>query len=155
ELVRLSGPSGPLAVAANGDLCVAVLPSTVPPPPKSVRIVRFARAQIERASHGGRRLAEGAAVAAPAGLPGAHAITFDDRDRLHWSDANHGGVARTRPGQLVADPVPLVPPGPLGTMSLGFVDSGGATFDAYQPETGATLAVLTSDWQTTCRVWTV
>lgn len=151
EIVKLSGPSGPLALAGNGDLYVALLPTTVPPPSGSVAILRFDAARVQGALRGGPALVSGDASVRLAGLDGAYDLVFDDHGCLLFSDPNRGVVQRTRPGALLLDPTPLSS-GSGGITNLAFVPGTRARFAAYQPEDAGHLLALTSDWSASCEV---
>lgn len=154
ELIRLSGPSGPLALAGNGDLYVAVLPATVPPPTGSVRLLRFAAHRVLAALGGGPKLFESDAAATLPGLDGAYDLTLDDRGRVLWSDPNLGVVRGTLPGTFALDPTPLFAT-TGGALRLAFVRGIRGTFAPYQDESSGHLVVLTSDWSTACTAWIV
>lgn len=155
EVVALQGPSGPLAFDARGNLYYAVQSPTFPTPPGGVRILRFDAARVQATLLGGPALAmqDGAVVL---NVDGAYRLAFDDRDRLYWSDPQHGGIERTLPGVGARDPVPLLErpqvPGDHVTLQVQFVQGGAATFDPFQPESGGAVYAAATDWSTRAEV---
>lgn len=156
EIVQLLGPSGPLVFDARGDLYYGLQSAVYPTPPGSVRVLRFAAADVRRAIAGGAPLQIGDASVALDRLDGAFDLAFDDRGRLYGSDPQRG-VWRTSPdGRLEASPfvAPPPPPAQLGALQLQFADRGATTFDAFQPGVER-LYVHASDWRFTSAVHVV
>ncbi|MCA8943268.1 MAG: hypothetical protein KDB80_11965 [Planctomycetes bacterium] len=146
EIVRLTGPSGPLAFdPANGDLLVAVIPYTLPPPPGSVQLLRFASATIQQAlaQPGATALTAADAISSLA-LDGAYDMTFDDLGHVYVSDVNQRTIWRTERGAQTLEPAPFVAGGTDDVTSLQFVSFGQGSFRAFQPASGGTLFVGTA-----------
>ncbi len=141
ELVQLSGPSGPIAFDAQGNLWAGILPDIVPPAPGSVRAVRIDAAAIDAAHAGGPSLDESDASHVIAGLDGAYDFEFDARGRLYVTDVNNRTVLRSTPGATAFEATPFCGPGVDYCTRLQFVEIGAASFDAFQPENGGTMFV--------------
>lgn len=154
EVIQLSGPSGPLALDANGNLFYAVQPSTFPAPKGSVYVVRFPQSLVRKAIQGNQplTLAQGAVVLK--GLDGALDIAFDDRQRLYISDPQNGGLVRTLPFAMTLDSA-FLKPSTLTTLGLQFVDRQPATFDGFQPSDGGELYLAVTDWVRVTGVWQI
>ncbi len=150
EIITLSGPSGPLLADAAGNLYYGEVPFTYPPPAGSVRVLHFEAARVATAIQGGPPLTTADATTVLPGLDGAYDLAFDDRAALYISDPINGGVLRTRPGSFVLEATPLVPrPTPPSfevPLQLQFADLGPATFDPFQPDTGAALYATFTDF---------
>ena len=155
EVIALRGPSGPLAFDSRGDLYYAVQSSSFPTPPGGVTILRFDAAIVQTALQGGPALTmqDGTSVLV---ADGAYRLAFDDRDRLYWSDPQHGGVERTLPGVGARDPVAfLARPQVAGdhvVLQIQYAEAGAATFDPYQPQTGGFLYAGVTDWSSRAEV---
>jgi hypothetical protein len=147
ELIRLSGPSGPLAIDAAGDLYHATQSDRFPTPPGSVRVLRFGAASWRDALRTGQRLTAADATVVVGGLDGAYGLAVDDRGNLYVSSPNDGVVHRVLTRESRLDPDPLVAPrSGHGSLQLAFVEHGPATFDPFQPRDAGALFVLTADW---------
>ena len=72
-VAQVTGPSGPLARAANGDLFYGVQSTSFPPPAGSNRIIRWTSAQVQS----GVVLSESNATTVVSGLDGASSIDID------------------------------------------------------------------------------
>ena len=145
EVVRLTGPSGPLLVDRAGNLLYATQSPVFPTPPGSTRILRFPAAALAQALAGGPPLTEADAATVIAGLDGAFDMAMDDRDRLMFSDPARGTVHRTLPGSFILDPVPAIQVGD-SALQLEFHGRGDGLFAAHQPEHGGALHLLTTNW---------
>jgi hypothetical protein len=148
EIVRLGpGASGPLTIAGpGGDLYCATASATYPAPPGSTRLLRFPAARIAAAIGGGPALTEADAQLVAAGLDGAYDLVGDDRGALLLSDPQSGQVRVVWPdGRIEPRPLFAAPPG-ASALGLAFADPGPATFDPFQPDSGARLWVATNDW---------
>ncbi len=146
KLIQLTGPSGPLLTTPSGGLLYAIQSATFPTPRGSVRLVEFTSGQIANALITNSPIPLAAGLVVLQGLDGATDLVMDDRDRLYLSDSQRGGILRTWPGRYDLEPGPFVQQSKLVTLGLAFVDSGVASMDSYQPESGASLYVCTTDW---------
>lgn len=143
QLLPLSGPSGPIARLANGDLVVGELGPIVPPPPGAARLLRFPAALVQQALAGGT-LTTADAVQSGSGYGGIYDLVADDEGRLLVSDPASGLVAHTAPGGLA----------PVGTWfdagpgafvsSLQRHDRGSAPLAAFQPNERAPFVLVTT-----------
>lgn len=152
EIIRLTGPSGPLLITPSGDLLYAIQSDSFPTPRGSVQLIRFTAAQIVTALASSVPLPMSAGTIVLKGLDGAADLALDDRGRLYISDPQHGGLVRTWPGRYALEPAAFVGPSKLVTLGLAFVETGLATMDSYQPSTGASLYAFTTDWSVTGEV---
>lgn len=131
EVLRLSGPSGPVLCDSAGNLLVAEMGRTIPPPPGAVRILRFPRARWQQALASHTTLVTGDADLIANGWNGAYGMTADDRGRLYVTDANGFDVTRTLPGTLQREALPFCTLPGTG-LQLQFVP-GLLPFVAFQP----------------------
>lgn len=157
EILQLSGPSGPLAFDAAGNLCYATQTYTFPTPPGSVRVLRFAAAAVQGAIRGGPALHESDGTLLLR-LDGAYDLAFDDRDRLHVTDPHNGGIVRTIPGGgALEERLAGLPnlPQRCGTLALHWQELGAGTFDPFQPEDGGTLLAHATDHGTSSAVFAI
>ena len=152
EIIRLTGPSGPLLITPNGDLLYAIQSDRFPTPPGSVELIRFTSSQVASALSSSVPLPMNAGTVVMRGLDGAADLALDDRRRLYISDPQHGGILRTWPGRFALEPEPFVKPSKLMVLGLAFVDTGLPTMDSYQPSNGADLYAFTTDWTITAEV---
>lgn len=149
ELIALVGPSGPLALAPNGDLVVAELGATVPPPPGTARLLRFAANLVQQAIQTGAALTSSQATAAAAGYDGIYDLAFDDRGRAYTTDPASARVTQSAPGVLA--PAATIADVGSGRSGLWLHQlerpTGGAPFAAYQPtERAGSLLIAHSDF---------
>jgi hypothetical protein len=146
ELLPLQGPSGPLALAANGDLVLGELGPIVPPPPGAARLLRIAAARVQ-AAVAGATLGANDIAASGAGYTGIYDLALDDRDRCLVSDPASGVVQHTAPGGLVPVGALLdLGPGRFVTR-LQFLPGALTPFRGYGPSHGsASLMVGSSDY---------
>ena len=150
EVVRLSGPSGPLAFdPLTGDLVVAEIPQQVPPAPGSVRLLRFAAHAVQARCVAGGGSAPPALVPADAievvaGLDGAFDLAFEpDTGTFYLSDVNHGLIHRGAAGSLALEPTPFAGPAGDQITTLAFSAFASAPFAAYgRPADDTALYVL-------------
>lgn len=151
-LLQLQGPSGPLCIDPTGNLLVAELGTAVPPPPGSVRILRFPAATWQAAVASGTTLVPAQADAVSTGWNGAYDLAVDDLGRIHVTDPNSNLVARTLPGSMVRDPVPLCTLGRPG-LQLQFVRGAALPFAPFlHEEHASSLYVASSDFSSEYRV---
>jgi sugar lactone lactonase YvrE len=146
EVIRLTGPSGPLLLTSTGDLIYAVQSATFPTPRGAIWLSRFTAAQVQAALAATTPLPLSAGQVVLSGLDGAADLAYDDRGRLWITDPQRGGIVRTRPGGWTLETAAFVAASRLATLGLQFVDGGPATMDAFQPAAGGTMFVSTSDW---------
>lgn len=132
ELLALSGPSGPLVLAPNGDLIAAELGPIVPPPPGAARLLRFPGAALQQAIQGGTLTVAGASASAT-GFSGIYDLAYDDLDRLHVTDPGSGMVRHTAPGGLAPSGITIDVGAGRFALWLDFAPYAGAPFRGYQP----------------------
>jgi len=154
EVIRLTGPSGPIAFDATGNLLYALQPNNFPAPKGSVRLIRFSQSLVRKAIQGGTPLTIAQASTVMKGLDGALDLAFDDRQRLYISDPQNGGLLRTLPASMTLDGA-FLKPAKLTTLGLQFVDRRPATFDGFQPSDGGELYMATTDWVSVTGVWQI
>lgn len=142
-LGHLDGPSGPVAVARNGDIFYGTQQdSSLPTTPQS--ILRWSAGLIAS----GTPLSASNAVVFATGFAGTSALEFEPgRERLFLSENNFTTgsyrILRIRSGGgssqqlLVAD---------NWISSLRFERLGDGTFDGYQPGDGLRIAYTTTDF---------
>lgn len=146
KLIQLTGPSGPLLATPSGGLLYAIQSDQFPTPRATVRVVEFTSAQIAKALISNTPIPLAAGRTVIPGLDGAADLAMDDRGRVYISDSQRGGILRTWPNRYDLEPEPFVPQSKLVTLGLAFVDSGTPSMDSYQPSSGASLYVCTTDW---------
>ena len=145
ELLTLSGPSGPLALDAAGNLIVAELGS-VNPPTGSVRLLRIPAARLQQALTGGS-LTTADADLIGSGWDGAYDLAFDPLGQLVVSDTS-STVRLAQPTTLTPAATPLLqtPPGQLA-LQLQPVVRPNAGYAPYQPgEQSSALLIATSNF---------
>ena len=151
-LLQLQGPSGPLCTDTAGNLYVAELGTVVPPPPGTVRILRFPAATWQAAGASGGVLTPAQADAMSTGWNGAYDLAVDDLGRLHVTDPNSTVVSRTLSGSMARDPVPLCTLGRPG-LQLQFVRGTALPFAPWLHEDHASsLFVASSDFSSEYRI---
>ena len=147
EIVRLSGPSGPIAFDGAGNLYYAVQSSTYPTPPGAVRILRWAASRVAGAVGPGF-LTEKDARVVWKGLDGAFGMTLDRWGRIYLTDPRKGLLLRLDPstgGREILLAGPAYPK--TGYSFLRMVEGKGpATFDPYQPARGGRILLCASDY---------
>lgn len=154
-LAQLPGPSGPIALAANGDLHYATASALFPTPPGATSILRFPKATIDQAITDRRRLVLADATVVWSGLDAASDLCFDDDDDLLFVDWMNNTIGElndaTGPSPWLG--APLVAYGTLpGAATLQFVASSGpAVFEPFQPAQGV-LHVHETDYFSTSAV---
>lgn len=154
-LASIPGPSGPVAIAANGDLFYATASSLFPTPPGLTSILRFPRATIDQAILDRRRLSAGDAIVVRSGLDAASDLCFDDDDDLLFADwmNNTIGELNDATGSSPSLGAPLAAYGALpGAAMLQFAGAGGSgVFEPFQPARG-TLYVHETDYFSTSSI---
>lgn len=142
-LATVSGPSGPLALAADGTLYYGRQPNAFPPPPGSFDVVTYSAAQLSS----GVLLGDADAQPFASALDGASSMTFDPvYGHLLVSETPFSGNARVsafdRLGQRFGTVVESA--GAISNLEL-FVGGGSASFQAFQPE-NVTLLYRSTDY---------
>jgi hypothetical protein len=145
-LLPLVGPSGPIALAANGDLVVGELGPIVPPPPGASRLLRIPAARLQQALAGGT-LTMADVGATGTGWLGIYDVAALPDGRLLVSDAASSQVLTTAPGGLSPAGVWLdAGPGTFVTNLQLVGASHGPLRGWLPPEHAAELRVLRSDF---------
>ncbi len=148
-LLRVSGASGPLALDPAGNLCYATATSSFPPPPASVRLLRWTAAQMQQA-FGSSVLGAQDARVLWSGLDAASGLACDTDGNLSftdWWNAQIGVIEAMRPRRSV-----LFDYGSAAwsAVSLQFLGDppmpGQPRFEPFQPEGGGRLLVQESDF---------
>jgi hypothetical protein len=141
SLGSVDGYSGPVALAANGDLYYA---TSEFPALASTDVLRWTAAQ----HHGGTPLSNANATVVATGFEGGFALAFEpDSGELYMAEVNFSlQIFRvlqvdTSPAQSIELVTATHPIAGLHFRELG----GLATFDAYQPGTGVVLRYTTGD----------
>jgi hypothetical protein len=156
---QVPGASGPVAVAANGDLYYATGSASFPTPPGTAHIVRFRAAVVANALQQNLVLGPAQAELVWSGLDSVADLAFDDDGDLHftdWFNARLGEVndvdsATPSLGAGIAS----YGSGPLGAASLQFVPANsGGVFEPFQP-LGGEMLVLETDYFATSQLRTV
>lgn len=142
-LGHLDGPSGPVAVARNGDIFYGTQQdSSLPTAPQS--ILRWSAGLVAS----GTQLSASNAVVYATGFAGTSALEFEPgRERLFLSENNFTTgsyrILRIRAGGGSSQQL-LVADNWIST--LRFERQGDGTFDAYQPDDGLSIAYTTTDF---------
>lgn len=157
-LARLPGPSGPIAMASNGDLYYATASLAFPTPPGGTSILRIVRATLDHAIAHRRQLGLADTQTAWTGLDAAADLCFDDDGDLLFTDWMNNTI-----GELndVSGPTPwlgapLVGYGALpGAATLQFTSGASAgVFEPFQPP-GGVLHVHETDYFSTSSLRTL
>lgn len=151
EILRLVGPSAPLAWRANGDLVVGELGPIVPPPPGTARLLRIPAARIA-AAVAGATLSMADVTAIGGGYDGISDLAVDDADRVHVTAPASSVVRHTAPGGMTPVGVTLDVGAGSAALGLQLLPAGAAPFRGFQPRSAAPrLLVTTSDFTTSFR----
>jgi hypothetical protein len=159
QVASLPGASGPLAVAANGDVYYATASLAFPPPPGATSVLRLRRPVLDAAIANQTVLGAADAELVFAGLAAAGDLAFDDDGDLWFTDWWHGTVRELND---VAGPAPTLSPVALDYGSAGVSSStlqfvaaaAAAVFEPFQP-LGGSLLVHETDFGSTSRLRTV
>jgi hypothetical protein len=148
ELLRLVGPSGPLALDAAGDLIVGEIGPIAPPPPGTARLLRIPAARVQQAILGASlTMADVSAIGA--GWHGLYDLVVATDGRIVASDPASNLVHATVPGGLTPAAVWCdVGAGRFATR-MRWHDAANANtpFAGYMPaERAPALSVLCSDY---------
>lgn len=149
-LAEVAGASGPVAVAANGDLFYGTVSSVFPPPAGGSDVLRWSAAQLT----GAPVLTEADATVVAAGFENATSLAYDpDWDRLYLSENDFlsGSNVVRRVGVSPATSPVLVTGTTFQTINnLQFLRGDGvASFVPYQPVTGGRLHYNSTDFFST------
>ncbi len=150
-VAQLPGASGPLALAANGDLYYATASLAFPPPPGASTVLRFRRPVLDQAVAQAQVLSIVNAEVVYAGLDAASDLAFDDDGDLFFVD-----WWNSRVGELNDVDGPQVSLGnalidyatmPFSASTLQFLPAGtGGVFEPFQPAGGSMLVHETDFW---------
>lgn len=152
-LASVTGPSGPLVRASNGDVYYGRQSNVFPPPAGSIDVVRYTAAQLAS----GLLLTDADAALFSTGLDGASAMALDPvYGHLLVSESTFSGGSRIaafdRLGQRFGDVIEST--GTVSNLEL-FAVAGIGSFQAYQPA-GVQLSYRTTDYVgSTSTIWRV
>ncbi len=134
-LGSVSGPSGPLAVAPNGDLYYATQSTMFPPPSASTDVVRWSAAQV---ALGGLDNSNATLIAG--GFDGGSSMDFDPiGNRVYLAETNFSfNVNRIRQVQAGFSPIVVDSPQFVSQLQI-LAGPYGASLDAFQPASGINL----------------
>ncbi len=155
----IPGASGPVEVAANGDLYYATGSPSFPTPPGTARIVRFRAAVVANALQQQSVLTLAQAEAVAAGLDSVADLAFDDDGDLHFTDWFNTRIGEVDdadgPAARVGAGVANYSASFLSPASLQFVRTTGmGVFEPFQPQGGG-LLVLETDYFSQSQMRTV
>jgi hypothetical protein len=148
-LARLPGASGPVAVAANGDVYYATAGLAFPPPPGACSVVRLRANVVAHALQTATVLGPADTELVFAGLDVAADLVLDDDGDLLFVDWLNNQVGElndaTGPAPTLAPPLLTFGAG-AGAVALQFVPATtGGVFEPFQP-VGGELLVHESDF---------
>lgn len=154
-IATLPGVSGPLALAANGDVLYATASALFPTPPGLSTLLRFPRTLIDAAITSRAQLTTADAIVVRAGLDAASDLCVDDDDDVFFADWMNNTIGEvndvTGPAPTLAPPLVVYGLAP-GAASLHFAPTpGSAPFEPFQPQ-GGTVFVHETDWFSTSQV---
>ncbi len=141
---NVSGPSGPIAFATNGDLYYATQSDIFPQPPGTTDIVRWSAAQVSA----GNLTDANASIFATA-FDGGAAMDFDPTTgKLYLAETNFGlsenRIVRVQSNKSLS---PVIVEGQNSILSVQVINgASGASFDAYQPSDGSNLRYSSTDF---------
>ena len=142
---HVATPSGPIEVSRSGDVYYGLQGPGGSPPAGSCSVVRWSAALV----NAGGPLDESNALTISTGFDAASSLVFDpDKDRLFLGENHYSLVTHNiwRVKSSKANSI-LIVTSDQNLSGLRFVDAGGtATFDAYQPAHGRSLAYETTDF---------
>ena len=137
-VASVPGPSGPLAVAPNGDLYYGTVHPSYPPPPGSSDIIRWSAAQV----HGSLPLSEQDATVFHAGLNSAVSLAVDPvYGNVFLAESIWGRPSRIHEfDKQSGEKVAAVVRSSSWISNLELMSGGGpGHFHAYQPADGVFL----------------
>lgn len=150
-VASMPGPSGPIAIDANGTVLYGVNSPAFPAPLGSGSIVAFSAAQVAAAPSSGV-LTEADAQVLVNGLNAVSDLVVDSEGDWIVSDSIFGTVTAYAQNGVVDSTLGVPTLANVSVTYLAFVDDGAthaATFDAFQPAAGGALAAIVSDFATT------
>lgn len=141
RLASIAGASGPVAIAANGDVYYATGFAGFPVPPGTTRVLRFPRPRVDAALAAGRVLGIAHAEVVMTGLDAAGDMAFDDDGDLlfvDWFNSRVGEVSdATGPQPTLVPTVVDYSQATVSPTTVQFVGSSpGGVFEAFQPPNG-------------------
>jgi hypothetical protein len=156
RVASIPGASGPVAVAANGDVYYATGYAGFPVPPGATRIVRFARPLVDLAIATHRVLGPQHAEAVIAGLDAAGDMAFDDDGDLLFVDWFNSRVSEvsdaTGPQPKLVSGLVDYATANVFPVTVQFVPGGASgVFEPFQPANGS-LLVFETDYAATSQV---
>ena len=146
-VATVPGASGPVALAANGDLYYGTVSDAFPPPPGASSVLRWSAAQLT----GAPVVTELDAAVIGTGYEAAGSLVIDPVDgRVYMAENDFAsGSNRVRRVTASAATAPILVEGSPGRWITNFEFVAGdavALFRAYQPDTGGRLRFNTTDW---------
>ena len=147
-VAHVPGPSGPIAFDAAGNLYYATQYPGFPAPAGSTDVIRWSAAQVAAGA-----LTELDATIVCTGLDGASSLAVDPTtQRLYVGEVSFllGTSLIRRVGATQASSPVVCDAGNLSILGMQFLAGAGpATFDAFQPQGGVTLAYGATDFSGT------
>lgn len=145
QIGSVSGASGPLALAANGDLYYALQPNGFPPPANAFTILRWPSALV---LSGG--LLESNATVFASGLDGAADLAVEPvNGHVFVADSSFGTDGFIRDFNTAGTRVATVVETQASLSNLEFFDgTGPGAFQAFQPPTSTTLRYRSTHFTT-------
>lgn len=154
-VASITGASGPVAIAPNGDVFYATGFAGWPPVAGTVQVLRFPRPQFDQAILAGTVLGLPDALVVMAGLDAASDMVFDDDGDLLFTDWFNLRVSEVSNVDGVPFLVPTIVDYAGASVSAGTLqfEAGNAhgVFEPFQPAHGS-LLVHESDFVATSRV---
>ncbi len=151
-LASLPGASGPIAVAANGDVYYATASLSFPVPPGQTAVLRFRRTVVDAAIQQAVVLGLADAEVVFTGIDAAADICLDDDGDLLFTDWLQNTLGELNdvdgPAPWLSAPLALYGAAP-GAAGVQFRAGGGAAvFEPFQPA-GSQLVVFETDFFST------
>lgn len=143
-IARVPGASGPVAIAANGDVYYATGSASFPTPPGTTTILRFRRPRFDLALLTHRVLGPAHAEFVVAGLDSAGDLAFDDDGDLlfvDWFNSRIGEISDAAAhSPSLAAPVADYGLAAVFPTTLQFVPGNGSgVFEPFQPANGSLI----------------
>ena len=150
EIVRITGPSGPVAFDPAGNLYYAPASNSFPAPPGSSDLITFLQTDID-ALTGGAVLGSSDAIPLAFGFDGISSIVVDQLTGRTYIGENNFGTGINRVRLAISNPAssPILFEGSNGlNVSLQDFEPGtdGAVFDRFQPDFGGSLVFSSTDF---------
>ncbi len=157
-VAEIPGASGPVAIAANGDVYTATGYAGFPTPPGSASVLRFPRPLVDAAIAAHRVLQMQHAQLVLGGLDAVADMAFDDDGDLLFTDWFNSRVSEISDAATFPNLVPSVVDYATASVfptTVQFVaGTGSGVFEPFQPPNG-TLYVLETDYLTTSQLRTL